>query len=290
MIELPARLRESSRSDPEREAWLTRLPAVVDEVAARWRLSVAEPYEPGGECAWVAPARGPGGSELVLKIAWRHFEADQEADGLRVWDGDGAVRVHAAEASESCSVLLLERCRPGTALGETVSEPEQDLVIAALLPRLWRAPTRGFRALETMCEAWAASYQQRCDSLEPVIDPGLARAAIELLRTLPASAPRQALLATDLHAGNVLAAEREPWLVIDPKPYAGDPAYDVVQHLLNCERLLSDPHRLALRMADLLELDGERVVRWLFARCAQESFEQPGLRAVATRLARPALG
>ena len=39
---------------------------------------------------------------------------------------------------------------------------------------------------------------------------------------------------TDLHAGNVVRAEREPWLVIDPKPFVGDPAYDATQHLLNC--------------------------------------------------------
>ncbi len=51
-----------------------------------------------------------------------------------------------------------------------------------------------------------------------------------LFRTLPGSAEREVMLCTDLHAGNVLAAEREPWLVIDPKPYVGDPAYDILQH------------------------------------------------------------
>jgi streptomycin 6-kinase len=40
------------------------------------------------------------------------------------------------------------------------------------------------------------------------------------------------LLATDLHTGNVLAAQRQPWLMIDPKPYVGDPCYDLGQHLL----------------------------------------------------------
>ncbi len=60
------------------------------------------------------------------------------------------------------------------------------------------------------------------------------------------------LLCTDLHAGNVLAAQRAPWLIIDPKPYIGDPAYDVLQHMLNCEdRLAADPAGLANRMADL---------------------------------------
>lgn len=58
----------------------------------------------------------------------------------------------------------------------------------------------------------------------------------------PAETPTQVLLCTDLHAGNVLAAEREPWLIIDPKPHVGDPTFDTLQHLLNCdERLRNDP-------------------------------------------------
>lgn len=79
------------------------------------------------------------------------------------------------------------------------------------------------------------------------------------------------LLATDLHAGNVLRAEREPWLAIDPKPFAGDPAYDATQHLFNCTaRLAADPDRTLGRFADLLEVDRERVRLWVFARAAAE--------------------
>jgi streptomycin 6-kinase len=79
------------------------------------------------------------------------------------------------------------------------------------------------------------------------------------------------LLATDLHAGNVLRSEREPWLVIDPKPFVGDPAYDATQHLFNCEaRLRSDPGGTIRRIADMLGVDRERVQMWMFARAAAE--------------------
>jgi streptomycin 6-kinase len=79
------------------------------------------------------------------------------------------------------------------------------------------------------------------------------------------------LLSTDLHAGNVLRAEREPWLVIDPKPFVGDPAYDATQHLLNCEARMRDaPIETIARFAGLLEVDAERVRLWLFARAAAE--------------------
>jgi streptomycin 6-kinase len=84
----------------------------------------------------------------------------------------------------------------------------------------------------------------------------------------------------------ILAADREPWLAIDPKPYFGDPTYDVVQHLLNCEqRLYADPISLAHRMADRLDVDRQRLRQWLFARCVQESLDQPDLIEVAASLA-----
>ena len=37
--------------------------------------------------------------------------------------------------------MLLERCEPGTLL-RALPEPEQDVVLAGLLRRLWRAPCR----------------------------------------------------------------------------------------------------------------------------------------------------
>jgi len=102
-------------------------------------------------------------------------------------------------------------------------------------------------------------------------DPGLVQEGLRLLEELPRTAPREVLLVTDLHAGNVLRAQREPWLVIDPKPFVGDPAYDATQHLLNCpERLLSQPRTTIDRFADLLGVDHERVRLWTFARAVAE--------------------
>ncbi len=76
-----------------RHPWLATLPTIVEQVAEWWSLRVGDPFQPGGQTAWVAPVRGATGAELVLKVAWRHPEAEHEADGLREWDGDGAVRL-----------------------------------------------------------------------------------------------------------------------------------------------------------------------------------------------------
>lgn len=289
-VRIPTCLSETSRhADVRLAEWVAALPALVPELAEWWELQVGEPYEPGGQCSWVAPARTARGDDLVLKVGWRHPEAAHEADGLRWWAGDGAVELHAADDLEHTSVLLLERCSPGTPLGGSMPEPEQDLVVAALLRRLWRPllPAAGpFRPLQTMCEAWAAEFEEGLASSSADIDRGLAREGITMFRELPQTADCCMLLCTDLHGENILAAEREPWLVIDPKPYVGDPAYDVLQHMLNCPRRLeSDPVHLCRRLAGLLDLDAERLIQWLFARCIQESLGCPLLYGVAARIA-----
>ena len=269
-----------------RTAWLATLPATAARLSRAWSLDVGTPFQPGGQTAWVAPVRDGAGAHLVLKLAWRHPEMEHEADALRVWAGHGAVRLRAAEESADTIALLLERCRPGTPL-TALPEPAQDDVLAALLPRLWQTPPAGhrFRPLQALCDAWADEFEARTAAEPGLVDPGLARAGIALFRALPATAERAVLLATDLHADNVLAAEREPWLVIDPKPYVGDPVYDPLQHLLNCpQRLHADPVGLAGRIADLLGLDQLRLRRWLFARCVQESADEPLLADLARRI------
>lgn len=287
-LPMPSMLAEFAARDevPGLQAWVRRLPEVVEELAGRWQLRLDEPYQPGGQCSWVAPASGPAG-DVVLKVGWRHDEAEHEADALRFWDGDGAVRLIAAETFEQTSALLLERCHPGHPLGHVAAEAEQDVVVAEMLRRLWRQPPAGhpFRPLVAMCDAWAEEFEEKAARRSGAVDPGLARDGMRLFRELPRTASADMLLCTDLHAENILAARREPWLVVDPKPYVGDPAYDALQHLLDCrERLVADPGGFCRRMASLLDLDEQRLRAWLFARCVQEGLDQPVLLRVATRL------
>jgi streptomycin 6-kinase len=119
-----------------------------------------------------------------------------------------------------------------------------------------------------MTAHWAAETRAAASEWT---DAALIEDGLRLMAELSRPSPDDTLLATDLHAGNVLSAEREPWLVIDPKPFVGDRAYDATQHLFNCrDRLLNDPKATMFRLADLLELEGERVLLWMFARAAAE--------------------
>jgi streptomycin 6-kinase len=239
-VTISERLAANCRTSVERSAWLERLPKTVVELARRWSLTLGRPFEKEVSCAWVAAAERADGSSAVLKIGMPHLEGQHEIDGLRFWDGDPTVRL--LEADDELGGMLLERCQPGVAL----------------------------RTLPALTAAW--SDQTLADAARWP-DAGLVRQGLDLFRELPRSALTTVLLATDLHAGNVLRAQREPWLVIDPKPFLGDPAYDSTQHLFNCERLRSEPQQTVQRFADLLGLDQERVRLWVLARAAAEPRE-----------------
>jgi streptomycin 6-kinase len=271
---------------PEGADWLNRLPSTLRELERRWSVSFGVPFDCDDvSCAWVAPVVRGNGTTAILKLGMPHMEGEHEIQGLRFWNGDPTVRL--LEADDYLNAMLLERCEPETAL-RALPEPEQDIVIARSLNRLWRSPSppHPFRPLSVMTAYW--SKETRC-SVERWSDPGLVQEGLRLLEELPRTAPSEMLLATDLHAGNVLQAQREPWLVIDPKPFVGDPAYDATQHLLNCpERLLSDPDATICRFADLLGVDRERVRLWTFARAAAEprdSWKDDRLTALARAVA-----
>jgi streptomycin 6-kinase len=288
-LRVPAYLQASTDvGGPARSEWLEALPDRVEEMAARWRLDLHEPFEPGGNCSWVAPGIDADGREVVLKVAWDHTEARHEAEGLVALGGRGAVQVHAFEhlapplprggpegdVCRDATAMLLERCRPGAELRGR-PEAEQHVVITDLLRSVWAVDLPSdhpFRPLSVMADEWADHAEARLAIDPGGLDAGLAREGLALFRELSRPTPSDVLLFTDLHAGNVLSGERRPWLLIDPKPYVGDPHYDVLQHLLNCSgSLQTDPVGLLTEVADLAGLDAGRIRHWLWARCVQES-------------------
>jgi len=177
---VPRYLAETACRDHGVRAWIAGLPEIVAGLAGRWSLHVGEPFQPGGQCSRTAPVTGPDGHGLVLKVAFRFpgGEERDEAAGLLVRDGNGTARLHAACQTEEAYALLLERCAPGTPLGQVLPEPDQDHVVAGLLARLW-APPHGayaFRPLVQMSAAWADGFEQDyAAAAAERIDPGLAR-------------------------------------------------------------------------------------------------------------------
>jgi streptomycin 6-kinase len=266
-IVIPERVASAARRSGDL-AWLAQLPSTVGELQRRWSLSLSSPFDHEDvSCAWVAPAVRSDGTPVVVKVGMPHMEAAHEIEGLRFWSGDPTIEL--LDADVDANAMLLERCEPGTLLRRR-PEPEQTAVIAGLLRRLWRRPAapHPFRPLAAMLRAWTRETTAAAATWP---DAALVEEGLRLFEQLSRPSPDDVLLATDLHAGNVLGARREPWLAIDPKPFIGDRAYDATQHLFNChERLGRDPIGTVRQFADLLEIDADRLRLWMFARAAAE--------------------
>jgi streptomycin 6-kinase len=264
------------RDRPGGAAWLERLPRVVEECAAKWGLHVRAPF-PRATVSFVAPAVLAGGTQAVLKVNFPDAESEHEAGALAAWGGVGAVRLLADDPQRRA--LLVERCLPGTQLSAVAREEQANAAAAAVLRALWRPPPDGhrFRTLAGEARRWAAELPVRWERHDRPVDRAVVDAAVGWTRELldTGAAGDGVVLHQDLHGGNVLRAERafrEPtggWLAIDPKPLAGERAFDAAS-LLRDRRpeLATDPRPVARmrrrldQLAEALELDRERMRRW----------------------------
>jgi streptomycin 6-kinase len=273
VIELPTELRRGLLGFGDfGRVWVDELPLRLERLRRRWDLDLGAPFEPGGVTSWVAPA----GPDLVLKVVVPHPEAAHEAAALRAWDGEGAVRL-LDEAPED-HALLLERCRPGGALREAGRPDDEVLDLAAgTAVRLWRpvpddAP---YDRLATVMAAWAHMVEERAATVALALDNAMIAEGARLLRELPHTAEGEVLLHGDLHPANLLAAEREPWLAIDPKPMRGDPAFDLPPLVLQAGDPLASPDpaaeldRRVRRVAAATGVDPDRIRAWGIARSVE---------------------
>jgi streptomycin 6-kinase len=193
------------------------------------------------------------GEDAVLKIQQPHRESEHEAAALELWGGEGAIRLLAHDPEEHA--LLLERCVPGTPLSEASSEASMD-VLVGLLPRLWKSP-EGFSTIED-------DVPHLLEDLESARDQRLRDAALSYLHDLVPSQGERVLVNQDLHGANVLAAEREPWLVIDPKPLAAEREFSAAS-IVRSDELGHSKRDVLYRLDRLcsdLGLDRERAIGW----------------------------
>ncbi|MEU4553330.1 aminoglycoside phosphotransferase family protein [Micromonospora violae] len=253
------------RATPAGRAWLAVLPTWLTECAERWSLRLGPPF-PYAYASLALPADLPDGTAAVLKLQYPDEESRHEADALAHWDGDGAVRLLAHDPERRA--LLLERCQPGTALHELLPEQAMDAMIG-LLPRLWRPAGAPFTPLADEVAGWIDRMPRAWQRADQPYERRLLDAALTLLGELASSQGEQVLVNQDLHAGNVLAADalaadRGPWLAIDPKPLTGEREFSVVPMVRGAELGHSPAavrHRLD-RLSTELGLDRERVRGW----------------------------
>jgi len=197
--------------------WIAGLPTTIAACVDLWTLSLGEPFG-DSYVSWVAPATLPTGERAVLKLQFPHEESDHEAEALRRWSGDGAIRL--LDHHPDLHALLLEACEPGEHLSTRVPTAAIGVLIG-LLPRLWVPAGDPFRSLADDAHGWVSRLPGLWENAGGPFERSLLEEAIGALTALSATQGEQVLVHQDLHGDNVLSAQREPWLVIDPKPLAG---------------------------------------------------------------------
>lgn len=250
-------------------AWLAQLPVLITACEARWGL-VAQPPFPGLSYNYAAPATLPDGTEIVLKLGVPCTELTTEIEALKVYNGRAMCRLLDADADQG--ILLLERLRPGQMLITITDDDAATRIAADVMRRLWR-PLPDDHIFPSVAD-WMAGLAKLRAHFGGSTGPFPARLvemAESLFADLLASSIPPVLLHGDLHHYNILAAEREPWLAIDPKGVAGEPAYEVgalIRNPLNLHEWPDWKTVVARRLhilAEELAIDRQRLVAWSLA-------------------------
>ncbi|WP_018680353.1 aminoglycoside phosphotransferase family protein [Actinokineospora enzanensis] len=262
-----------NHSGAEGRAWITALPRLAADLLDHWNLRPDGPAR-HGMVSLVLPVRRPDGTPAALKLQPTNEENDGEPVGLRAWNGDAIVRL--LDHDPATGTMLLERLDATRPLSEHPDPDTAVSILADLLARLVAHPAPP--TLRRLADI-AAAMLDTADHLIPTLpDAGERR----LLRTCATAMtelldePGDRLLHWDLHYDNVLAADREPWLAIDPKPLAGDPGFDLMPALDNRWHDITTapdiPHAILRRfdhLTEALTLDRARATTWTLARVLQ---------------------
>ncbi|MFI9614388.1 aminoglycoside phosphotransferase family protein [Streptomyces sp. NPDC052023] len=249
----------------EGSAFVAGLPRLVAAFLERWELRIEGPSM-YGVSALVLPVVRADGTRAVLKLQLLDEESVGEPVALRVWDGDGAVRL--LDHDPETGTMLLERLDPARMLSHLPDSHEAVLVIARLLAHLTSGPApAGMRRLGDIARAM---LEQTPWALERVPDPQARRLIADCAAAVRevVDEPGDRLLHWDLHFENVLASDRAPWLAIDPKPLAGDPGFDLLPAIDN-RFDAGEVRRRFDAMTDVIGLERARARAWTLGRVLQ---------------------
>jgi streptomycin 6-kinase len=267
-LEIPAELGSFGGRDETWPLWLDALPLLVRDVFGEWRLTL-DGLARNGFCALVVPALTEDGRRAVAKFAWPHDEEEHEHLMLQAVHGNGMVELYRADPKRH--VMLLERLDAERDL-RPVGDIEACEITASIYTRIHIAALPQLRTLTSYIERWTDDL--RTLPRDAPIPRRLVEQAVSLGDAFvhdPESVGR--CIHGDLHYENVLAGQREPWLVIDPKPMSGDPHYEVAPMLWNRwdEVVASGDVRGSLRrrfhtIVDTAGLDEDRARDWVVVR------------------------
>jgi streptomycin 6-kinase len=257
-------------------AWLENLPELVEECARRWFLTILPPFE-YDSYAYVCPALRKDSENVVLKLGVPDTEITCQYEMLRICNGEGMARL--LDGDPQRGILLLERAMPGTMLAALGDDAVKTEIAAHLMRHQWREVPAGHKF--PLVADWAGDL----DKLDSLFEDGygpfprnLIDKARRLFKDRIGSDKTSFLIHGDANPFNILRAEREPWLFIDPKGVVGHPLYDVGVFLNNLPEDAApyEKRRILVRrinqFAEILGFEREEVRDWGQAQCVLSGF------------------
>lgn len=266
MIDIPrdfARIVTEREGEPGRR-WIESLPGLIDDLLQRWRCTPDAPMIYGGVGS-ILPVRRYDGAAAVLKISLAHPGNKYEPHAFAVWAGRGAVLLY--ERDDAHFAMLLERAEQET-LDDLDDVDRATAVLGTLARRLAVPAPPELPRLADQADEWERTLRTDSDALGHPLPKRVVGAALSTVEDLGRKQP-ETMVHGDLHFGNVVRAQREPWLVIDPKGLAGDLASDAVcvlvrgvDSLLAADDVGAELRRRLAIFADAAEIERERPIRW----------------------------
>lgn len=248
--------------------WLDTLPDVITEIAGKWSLVVEKPF-PNLSYNFVASCKRVDGTKAVLKIGYPEENSINisEARVLKFLEGNGAVKL--LNSDKNFCALLLERLMPGENLTGICRRDDAAATAIAInvMKIFWREPPAGsaFPNLEKWTESLRVAEKTK-------VPQRAIKKAQKYFGELIASSKQNFLLHGDLHHENILSAEREPFLVIDPKGIIGDIGYEISVFLNNPRGwILNHPNRESVlrkrieMFSQSFEVEPESLRKWAYA-------------------------
>ncbi len=231
--------------------WLQKLPALLHEAAQKWQLTLGSPLLLSYN--YVTAAKLADGTPVVLKIGVPNREFISELTALRLFNGDGCVRL--LEAEDTRYMFLLERLFPGKMLANLDDDDLSTHIACDVMTHLWRPAPMGLPLIELI------DWFSELDKVRPKFTGGtgpfpkkIFEKVEKLIPELFANSSPPVLMHGDFHHFNVLSSDRG-WLAIDPKGVIGPPEYECGPLLINpMPSLLYLPEvdRLTLRRISIL--------------------------------------
>ena len=236
--------------------------ARVTRCEQKWSFVTCRPFAGASHC-YVAPAVRADGRTAVVKIGLPTPELRCEIEALRLFDGHGSVRLLEADPEEG--MLLLEHLKPGMPLSGQEDHRQAVSIAVQVMRQLWRPvpPAHSFPSISD----WAAGLgklRARFSGGTGPLPVRLVEEAETLFAELTSTITDPVVLHGDLHPGNILSAERQHWLAVDPKGVVGEPACELWPMLANAGKPGQIRERVA-QVADELGLDRQRIRDWALA-------------------------